>query len=108
MQMSSSFPSLEEGGPQVCYEAAAHGLPMIVTPMGGGRIANETNAIIVPSQNPGALAAALREMAANPDLRRRMGAAARVASLEFAWPKVAERRLAQLLEAAETLERERA
>jgi glycosyltransferase involved in cell wall biosynthesis len=31
------FPSLLEGGPQVCYEAAAFGLPMILSPMGSGR-----------------------------------------------------------------------
>jgi glycosyltransferase involved in cell wall biosynthesis len=34
------FPSLLEGGPQVCYEAAAYGLPMVVSPMGAGRAWN--------------------------------------------------------------------
>ena len=33
-----AFPSLEEGGPQVTYEACGCGLPVITTPMGAGRI----------------------------------------------------------------------
>jgi glycosyltransferase involved in cell wall biosynthesis len=102
------FPSLDEGGPQVCYEAAAHGLPLIVTPMGGGRIADKENAIVVPRQNPQELASALRRLASDPDLRLRMGKAARQASLTYTWEKVAQRRLTQLLAAVERLEKERA
>lgn len=71
------FPSLEEGGPQVTYEAAAHGLPLIVTPMGGGWIAKDRrNALVVPPSDSDALADAIVELHADEELRRTLGAAA--------------------------------
>ena len=71
------FPSLEEGGPQVTYEAAGCGLPLITSPMGAGRIAVEqsTGFIVDPFDEAVAIAA-MQAMADDRDLRRRMGDAA--------------------------------
>jgi glycosyltransferase involved in cell wall biosynthesis len=90
------FPSLEEGGPQVTYEAAAFGLPLIVTRAGGGRIANADTALEVDASSSGALVEAMTRLAGDADLRRSLGDAARRASLHYAWDKVALRRLADL------------
>jgi glycosyltransferase involved in cell wall biosynthesis len=38
-----AFPSFEEGSPLVSYEAMAHGLPVILSPMGAGDIARDNN-----------------------------------------------------------------
>lgn len=87
------FPSLEEGGPQVCYEAAAHGLPLVVTPMGGGRIAaQDETALIVPPSDSDALAEALVRLHDRADLRLQLGQGALHAADEFSWPNVAARR----------------
>ncbi|MCU0906991.1 MAG: glycosyltransferase family 4 protein [Rhodobacteraceae bacterium] len=93
------FPSIEEGGPQVVYEAAAHGLPMIVTPMGGGRIATPDTAEIVGHSEVDGLAAALVRLASDPGRRARLSAAARAASVDYAWDEVARQRLDALTRA---------
>lgn len=91
------FPSLEEGGPQVTYEAAAHGLPLVVTPMGGGRIADETNGIIVAPGDSQALADALTLLTHDADLRARLGSVARAAAPRYNWTAVARQRLTALM-----------
>lgn len=94
------FPSLEEGGPQVTYEAAAHGLPLVVTEVGGGRIAADgRNALVVPPGDAMALRAAMARLAGDAALRARLGAAARADAPRFDWPVVARERL-ELLAAA--------
>jgi len=91
------FPSIEEGGPQVTYEAAAHGLPLIVTPMGGGWIAaHRRNSLVVPPSDADALAGAILELHSDEGLRRALGANAAADAANFEWPLVAGRRLAAL------------
>ena len=90
------FPSLEEGGPQVTYEAAGYAMPSIVTAMGGGRIADDSNAIIVPDSNCDALAAALVRLGEDRELTQTMGHAARKAAMHFDWHKVSKQRLTLL------------
>ena len=91
------FPSLEEGGPQVTYEAAGHGLPSVVTPMGGGRIARDRrNALVVPPSDAEALAVALTELARDAELRAELGAAAREDAARYDWSVVGRQRLAAL------------
>jgi len=95
------FPSLEEGGPQVCYEAAAFGLPQITTPMGGGRIAEDgRNALMVPHDDTEALEDALRRMAASAELRAHLGANALVDVERYSWPNVARQRHQLLIDKA--------
>ena len=97
------FPSLEEGGPQVTYEAAAHGMPLVVTPMGGGHVADENTAIVVEPGDSDALAAALTRLDADADLRREMGRSARQAAARFDWGAVSRQRLEALTEALSEL-----
>jgi rhamnosyl/mannosyltransferase len=61
-------------------EAMAAGLPAVTTELGTGTSwVNQDGAtgLVVPPGDPGALAAAVRALLADPDRRRRMGAAAR-------------------------------
>jgi glycosyltransferase involved in cell wall biosynthesis len=93
------FPSLEAGGPRVCYEAAAYGLPMVVTEVGGGRIADDGGTgYVVPPSDPEALADAMMRLAADPDRYEAFSARALEAVKPFAWEKVTEDRHRQLLE----------
>ncbi|WP_292002842.1 glycosyltransferase family 4 protein [Chlorobium sp.] len=93
------FPSLEEGGPMVTYEAMAHGLPPLVTDMGAGAIVeNGKSGTILPNADPDAWAQAMTLMAQNAVLRREIGIVAQERAKKFTWKQVAEQR-AQLLEA---------
>jgi glycosyltransferase involved in cell wall biosynthesis len=93
-----AFPSLEEGGPQVTYEACGCGLPVITTPMGAGRIArdNREGFVLDPYDEAGWVSA-FRALAANLELRRNMASAARDRAELFHWHAVAERRKRQIL-----------
>jgi glycosyltransferase involved in cell wall biosynthesis len=92
------FPSLEEGGPKVCYEAAAYGLPMIVTEMGGGRIARDgETGYIVPPSDPTALAAAMRKIVSNGSIYEEMSRKALKNVSRFSWEAIARDRHIQLL-----------
>lgn len=68
------LPSRNEGLPRVLYEAAASGLPIVATAAGGtaATFAHGVNALIVPPGDVEALAAAMEELCARPELRRRL------------------------------------
>jgi glycosyltransferase involved in cell wall biosynthesis len=87
------FPTLEEGGPQVTYEACGCGLPVITTPMGAGRVVRHDieGFVLDPTDEEGWIAAA-RALADDANLRQEMGAAALTAAQSFRWPDVARRR----------------
>jgi glycosyltransferase involved in cell wall biosynthesis len=73
------LPSRREGLPMTLLEAAACGRPIVATDVPGCReiaVAGKT-ALLVPPDDPAALAAALERMAADGDMRRRCGAAGR-------------------------------
>jgi glycosyltransferase involved in cell wall biosynthesis len=93
------FPSLEEGGPQVTYEACACALPVITTPMGAGRIVrhNQEGFVIDPYDDIGWISA-LHALADDISLRRNMSHAAHVRAKEFLWRNVAAHRAQQILE----------
>ncbi len=92
------FPSLEEGGPMVTYEAMAHGIPPLVTAMGGGAIVQDKiNGIVLPEMDIDAWASAITDLAEHPEKRVQLGEHARKRSQEFTWQRVAEQR-ARLLE----------
>lgn len=69
--------SHEEGFPNAALETMAAGLPMLATAAGGAAEAVEDRITgrLVPPQDPAALSQALRELAADPPLRARFGAA---------------------------------
>ena len=76
-----TLPSLNEGLPMAIIEAMAHGLPVIATPVGGipELITPGRTGLLVPPADSDALATALRQLVADPELRHRMGADARTA-----------------------------
>lgn len=94
-----AFPSLEEGSALVIYEAMGHGLPILASPMGGGGIVRDgIDGIILEPYDTDAWVEGLRKLSNSPDLRAKMGAAARNRALEFTWPQVAARRREQILQ----------
>ena len=95
------FPTLEEGGPQVTYEAAGCGLPIITTPMGAARLVEDRcSGIIVAPGNREQLAAALRTLGNDPGLRSQYGEAARARASAFDYRHVGLARGRQLAEIA--------
>jgi len=87
-----AFPSLEEGSPLVIYEAMAHGLPSLVSPMGAGGIVREgIDGLIVSPYDEDAWIESLQKLADSPELRKSFGASASVRAEEFTWQKVATR-----------------
>src|SRR3989442_1765211 len=72
------LPSLTEGTPNAIIEAMAHAKPIIATSVGGiPDVVGEEEGILVPPNDVKALGAAMARLAADAELRRRMGLAAR-------------------------------
>ena len=86
------FPSLEEGGPQVTYEAAGCRLPLITSPMGAGRVADASTGYVLDPFDQSGWAEAMQSLAEDAELRRRMGSAAQQRALQFTWMEVGEAR----------------
>lgn len=66
---------------RVLLEAAASGLPIVTTDVGGTRemLADDESALLVPPKDPTALANAIRRMSTDQDLRNRLAGSARQA-----------------------------
>ena len=93
-----ALPSLEEGSPLVVYEAMAHRLPILASPMGaGGVVRDGVEGMVIAPDAEDQWVEALRTLAANPDLRSQLGSAARQQALEYTWDKVAARRAELML-----------
>lgn len=71
--------SRSEGLPQVILHALSLGLPVVATAVGGtlALIRSEENGLLVPSEDPTALAEALRRVLADPGLAAKFGNTAR-------------------------------
>jgi glycosyltransferase involved in cell wall biosynthesis len=88
-----AFPSLEEGGPLVTYEAMAHGVPILTSPMGAGAIVrDDVEGKILEPYDADAWVDALRELSQPIARRERYAQAARLRANEFTWDRVAARR----------------
>ena len=72
-------PSQREGYGVVAREAMAYGRPVVASAVGGlvDAIDDGVTGVLVPPRDPCALRAALERLLANPELRGRLGAAAR-------------------------------
>ena len=91
------LPSYREGLPKSLLEAAACGLPIVTTDAPGCRevVRDGVNGLLVPVRDADALAAALKRLIEDAELRRRMGEASRVrAGEEFSQARVIEATLA--------------
>lgn len=94
------FPTWEEGGPQVTYEAAGCGLPVVTTPMGAARLVeHERTGLVVDPGSPDQIAAAVRRLAEEVGTRHAYGTAARSAAAEFTYERVGAARAELLREA---------
>jgi glycosyltransferase involved in cell wall biosynthesis len=68
------LPSRGEGFPNSLVEAMAAGMASVVTPVGAvPEIVADGGAIVVPVRDPGMLCSAIERLAADPELRRRLG-----------------------------------
>lgn len=85
------FPSHREGSAKAVYEAMACGLPVITTPNAGSVARDGIEGLIVAAGDTTALAHAMRTLAADNELRLRMGAAARKRAEEFTWDRYSRR-----------------
>lgn len=100
------FPSFRESMGAVLYEAMRWGLPAITVDCGGpGWIVDESCGLKVdlttPEIMPGDLAGAIRRLATDPALRRRLGQGARAKiAAEALWPVKAQHMLGLYREAA--------
>jgi glycosyltransferase involved in cell wall biosynthesis len=90
-----------EGIPVTLLEAMAHGVPVVASAIGGiPELLEDDSGLLVPPEDPGALADALAGLAAEPGLRGRLGESGRQRiAQEFEAGAIA-RRLSQLFELA--------
>lgn len=90
------FPSRRDGFPVACAEAMAHGRAVVATAVGGlpDMIVHGETGFLVPPGDPAALRAAIDRLLADPELRQRLGAAARLRIEELCgWDRVIDRTL---------------
>jgi len=87
------LPSLAEGFPLTQMEAMAMGLPVIVSENTSAYdvVTDGENGYVVPIRDADAIAERLRLLHAAPDLRARMGAAARLRAEQFGWGRYHDR-----------------
>jgi glycosyltransferase involved in cell wall biosynthesis len=83
------FPTSYETFSLVTFEAAATGLPILATPVSGVRelIEDGRNGFLI-TREPAIIAERLNRLAEDPQLRRRLGAAARKSALGYSWERM--------------------
>ena len=83
------FPTSYETFSLVTFEAAATGLPILATPVSGVRelIEDGRNGFLI-TREPAMIAERLNRLAEDPQLRRRLGAAARESALGYSWERM--------------------
>lgn len=79
-----ALPSYHEGLPKALLEGAASGCALVATDIAGCRpiVRDEVNGRLVPPREVEGLAAALRELCLDPQIRQRMGLASRRLAME--------------------------
>lgn len=86
------FPTSYEAFPLVALEAAASGLPILAAPVNGVRelVRDGSNGFLI-SRDPRDIARRLQQLADDPELRGRLGAAARKSALDYSWARMVDR-----------------
>lgn len=91
------FPTLEEGDPQVTYEAAGCELPVITTPMGRANIITDgTNGLLVAPYDVDGLAAAISRLSRDDEFRARLARQAAADAQNYTYETIGPER-AQIL-----------
>ncbi len=80
-----AMPSLQDGFGMVVYEAAACGLPVIISENVGAAVRDGQEGFVVPIRSPEAIAEKLRYLYTHPEERARMGQAAHDYVQQFTW-----------------------
>ena len=86
------FPTLEEGGPMVTYEAMAHGVVPLVSEMGAGAIVQHKENGLILEDTVEAWSTAIIAVSQQSSKQIRLAGQARKRALDFTWEKVAARR----------------
>ncbi|MCG8491221.1 MAG: glycosyltransferase family 4 protein [Sneathiellales bacterium] len=93
-----AFPTHEEGGPLVTYEAMGLGLPVLTSPYGAGAVArHEKDGYVIDPYSIDEWAEAIVKLAGDRDLRENFAQNAKKQADEFTWQKVGARRREQVL-----------
>jgi glycosyltransferase involved in cell wall biosynthesis len=89
------WPSTYEGFGLVLLEAMTQGMAIVATPVGcaPALVRDGENGLMVPRRDGRAVAAAVRRLLGDRDLRERLGSAARAAVSGMTWRHTAERTL---------------
>ena len=83
------FPTHDEGGPLVTFEAMGSGLPVIVSPMGGTTVVRDAqDGFVVDPYDLEGWAERITQLAKDAELRKTMGESAYERALKFAWKNV--------------------
>ena len=91
------LPSLEEGSPLVTYMALGAGLPVIVSPMGGGGIIEDgENGFVIAPHDESKWVESMRLMAESQELREKLSAHSKTKALNYVWDVVGGKRLRSL------------
>jgi len=100
------LPSLEEGSPLVTYMAFGAGLPLLVSPMGGGGVVeNGVEGIVIEPYDADAWIDSLQTLTKDIQLRESLAFKSKLKAPYYLWEEVAKRRL-NLLENAEKVNRQ--
>lgn len=81
------FPTTREGSSKAVYEAMACGLPVVTTHNAGSVVRDGVDGIIVEPDDEEALAAAMKRLCDDEELRGRLGDNARRRAEEFPWSR---------------------
>jgi glycosyltransferase involved in cell wall biosynthesis len=86
-------PSRSEGFPNAVLEAMALGIPAVASDVGGIHdvVKHEVTGLLVPPEDPGALARALDRLFGDPELWERLAREARAATAPYGWEDHLER-----------------
>ncbi|WP_052185130.1 glycosyltransferase family 4 protein [Methylotenera versatilis] len=94
------LPSLEEGSPLVTYMAFGAGLPLLVSPMGGGGVVtNGVEGIVLDPYDADAWVEHLQRLTEDVQLREKLAVKSKLKAPYYLWDEVAKRRLNLLTEA---------
>jgi glycosyltransferase involved in cell wall biosynthesis len=86
-----AFPSLAEGSTMVMHEAMASGLPCVITTNVGCTLRDGVEGFVIPVGDIDALKDRILQLYHSPELRRTMGAAARMRASQFTWEEYGRR-----------------